>query len=463
MRDGESHQDRVRDGNANIALPRQPEREARRSVGGLARAGTERKRDVAPRVEVGRRCRQMEDEAAHRHDDVDAEFEQTLPQCGHLGAGARRARGPQPEFLHEHVRRGGEEHAQLIGPEATAAGASDLESVVEFLDPIFNVAACTVDTLVDEPWRLPQIRDHKARVVAGGTAGEADDFGFDHHAALVGPRPGGIARLGIDMLGLPARLALRPSLDHGGLGESRQHRVFRHGDDVVEAGFSVEPVEDLRRRKPAIQPYEKACPRKRDPQHVEQADQRAPRPARRRRVAGTKDRGAQVLLDLVIEGHEGQQREIAPAVVVPVEEGELLRAVGRVIGRVEIDGDVPGPPMQSLPMAVDDVRGELAAHRIERLRPDVVFEARDRRLRGERVAHHGVTPEQQLVNRIVGQASGVVGIGLAAGEPEDPLSQQVAECMTHLALGAIINQTAGEVVDQIVPALCRGQQDRAAV
>src|SRR5438309_3169001 len=161
----------------------------------------------------------MEDDAAYRDDDVDAELEQPLTQRGHLRAGAGRARGSEPEFLHEHVCGGGEEHAQLIGPEATAARPSDLEPVVEFLDPIFNVAACTVDPLVDEPRRLPQIRDYKARVVAGLTAGEADDFGFDHHAALVGPGPGGIVRLGIEMFGLPARLAVRPRLDHAGLGD----------------------------------------------------------------------------------------------------------------------------------------------------------------------------------------------------------------------------------------------------
>ena len=97
---------------------------------------------------------------------MDAELEQPLAQRGHLRAGAGGARGPQPEFLHEDVRGGGEEHAQLIGPEATAARAPDLEPVVEFLDPIFDVAAGTVDPLVDEPRRLPQIRDDEARVVA---------------------------------------------------------------------------------------------------------------------------------------------------------------------------------------------------------------------------------------------------------------------------------------------------------
>jgi hypothetical protein len=72
---------------------------------------------------------------------MDAELEQPLPQRGHLRTGAGRARGPESEFLHEHVRCGGEEHAQLIGPEATAARAPDLESVVEFLDPILDIAA----------------------------------------------------------------------------------------------------------------------------------------------------------------------------------------------------------------------------------------------------------------------------------------------------------------------------------
>src|SRR6266542_3896447 len=215
LRDAESDEARGGDELSNAAPPMASVRRGRGWW--LAAAGAEREGDVTPGIEEGRRGRQMEDDAAHRRDDMDAELEQPLTQRGHLRVGAGRARGPQPEFLHEHVRGGGEEHAQLIGPEATAAGASDLEAVVEFLDPIFNVAACTIDTLVDEARRLPQIRDHKARVVTGLTAGKANDFGFDDNAALVGPRPGGIARLGVDVFGLPARLALGPGLAHGGL------------------------------------------------------------------------------------------------------------------------------------------------------------------------------------------------------------------------------------------------------
>ena len=57
----------------------------------------------------------MQDDAAHRDDDMDAQFEQSFAQPRHLRAGTRGARGPQPEFLHEDVRGGRQEYAELIG------------------------------------------------------------------------------------------------------------------------------------------------------------------------------------------------------------------------------------------------------------------------------------------------------------------------------------------------------------
>src|SRR5713101_1595367 len=78
-----------------------------------------------------------------------------------------------------------------------------------------------------------------------------------------------------------------------------------------------------------------------------------PRALRGGHVARPEDRGAEVLLDLVVKGQKGQQREITPAIVVPIEEGELLRAMGRIIGRIEIDRDASDPPMEPLPMALN--------------------------------------------------------------------------------------------------------------
>ena len=84
-------------------------------------------------------------------------------------------------------------------------------------------------------------------------------------------------------------------------------------------------------------------------------------------------------------------------------------------------------------------------------------------MRSERVSDDGVAPEQKLLNRVVGQAIRVVRIGMAAGEPEDPLGQQVAEGVAHLARRAIIDQAPCEAVDQAVPALRSVQQDGAAI
>src|SRR5207247_10182679 len=82
--------------------------------GWLAGASAEREGDVTPRVKEGRRGRQVENNAAHRSDDMDAELEQPFTQRGHLRVGAGRPCGPQPEFLHEHIRGGGAEHAELM-------------------------------------------------------------------------------------------------------------------------------------------------------------------------------------------------------------------------------------------------------------------------------------------------------------------------------------------------------------
>ncbi len=122
-----------------------------RETSELARTGAKREGDVPPGVEVGGRRREMEDDAAHRDNDVGPQFEQPLAQPRHLGVRTRGARGPQPKFLQEYVGRGREEHTQLIGPEAIAACPADLEPVVEFLDPILDVAARTVDGVSSSP------------------------------------------------------------------------------------------------------------------------------------------------------------------------------------------------------------------------------------------------------------------------------------------------------------------------
>ena len=97
-----------------------------------------------PSIEVWRRPRQMQDEAADRAADFNAEFEQPVAQPRHLGAGAGGACGAQAEFLHEHVGGGRQQDAQLVRPELAelaAARTVDLQTVEQLLDAVLDIAA----------------------------------------------------------------------------------------------------------------------------------------------------------------------------------------------------------------------------------------------------------------------------------------------------------------------------------
>jgi len=60
------------------AGPRARRGSGRRERAALARSGAKGKCDVSPRVQVGGRRRQMENDAACGDDDVDTEFEQSV-------------------------------------------------------------------------------------------------------------------------------------------------------------------------------------------------------------------------------------------------------------------------------------------------------------------------------------------------------------------------------------------------
>ena len=73
----------------------------------------------------------MHDEATHRTLDACPELEQPLAQGGYLGACQRGAGRSTAQFLHQRVRRSGQQHSELIGEEMRAAGAVDLQAVVQ--------------------------------------------------------------------------------------------------------------------------------------------------------------------------------------------------------------------------------------------------------------------------------------------------------------------------------------------
>ena len=93
----------------------------------------------------------------------------------------------------------------------------------------------------------------------------------------------------------------------------------------------------------------------------------------------------------------------------------------------------------------------------------MVLKPRDRRLGGERITRDRVAPEQQLVDGVVGQAVGIVGIGMPTRDAEDPLAQQICQRMPDLTGLPGVDQTLGEPLDDLVLPLRRLEQDGPAI
>ena len=109
----------------------------------------------------------MQDDAADGAYDLHADRDQGLAEPWDLRTAERGPVGAQLQLLTEDEGCGGQREAQLIGPEAGATGAPKGEGVFEFLQAILAIATGAIDVGINPLGRLPQIRDDKARVIAG--------------------------------------------------------------------------------------------------------------------------------------------------------------------------------------------------------------------------------------------------------------------------------------------------------
>ena len=114
-------------------------------------------------------------------------------------------------------------------------------------------------------------------------------------------------------------------------------------------------------------------------------------------------------------------------------------------------------------MPLDDPRGQLLRHAVERAAVDRILEPRQRRLRRQALTRNRVSVEQQLVDGVVGEAVAVVAVGMAAGDAENALADQVRERVPGLVRRPLVEQTPGERLDQAVDAIGCLQQNRPAI
>ena len=115
--------------------------------------------------------------------------------------------------------------------------------------------------------------------------------------------------------------------------------------------------------------------------------------------------------------------------------------MGRVLRRVEVDGDVPSPTPSA----------------------DAVLEARECRLQGQWISTHRIPTHKHLVYGILRQTCRVVAVGIAAGNGEDPLRHQLFKLVGDPAGIAPIPQALRKPLRQPQPQIDRLQQQRAAV
>ncbi len=148
---------------------------------------------------------------------------------------------------------------------------------------------------------------------------------------------------------------------------------------------------------------------------------------------------------------------------MPVEERELLLAVGGIVGRIEIDGDAPGTPVEPTAMLLDHGVGQPVCHVAQFAWTDVVLEPREGRLRGQRGAGEGIAVEEQLVDRIVHHAARVVAIGVATGDAKDALAEQLEALVLNLAWLPEIDEAARQALGQLELSVESLEQDRSAV
>ena len=378
-----------------------------------------------------------------------------------LGAAERGPVRAELQLLKQDERGRRQGDAQLIGPEARATGAPEGEREFQFLQAILAVAAGAIDVGVDPLGRLPQIRDDKARVIARLAPLMPHDFGFDDRAA--GRRPGTrlIGRLAIGGRGVVGRGDHGPERRDVRLGVSREDGVIPHGDDIFDPG-GLQVGKDLRGGEAGIEADAEPGAGKGAPEFREQPMQQAHRAGRPRRVAGAEDRGDEVLPRLVVKGQGAHERQIAPVIVEAIEEGELLRAVGLVVGDIEIDRNEPdAAPSPAMPG--NHRVGERVAHGEQHPRGGRVLEARDRRLRGQAAAVDRIAPQQQFVDRIVGEPVAVIAVGMATRDREDPLRDQIADAVRHARRRARIRDRRGQGRQQTQVSVGGFEQDRATV
>jgi hypothetical protein len=134
---------------------------------------------------------------------------------------------------------------------------------------------------------------------------------------------------------------------------------------------------------------------------------------------------------------------------VPIEEGQFLLPVGRVVRGIEIDRDALGVALEPVAVLRDDRRRQHPPHPIQSPWAHCILTPGERGLRGHGIPAHRIAPHRQLVQGIIDQPGCIVAILIPTRQAEDALAQQVADRVPDLLGIPAIGQTRRQAVRQL--------------
>jgi hypothetical protein len=142
-----------------------------------------------------------------------------------------------------------------------------------------------------------------------------------------------------------------------------------------------------------------------------------------------------------------------------IEETELLRAMGRIVGRIELDRDHARLATAPIPVVLDHGIHEDVVEQPQVLRLEVVLEARERRLRSQIGSGDRIPPEEQLEEWIAPEPGGVIAVLVPGRQAVDALLKQRQEVVLDSRWVPAVRQVRQDPLRQPEPQVgCPKQQ-----
>ena len=162
---------------------------------------------------------------------------------------------------------------------------------------------------------------------------------------------------------------------------------------------------------------------------------------------------------LASSGLVDMDRQEAAAVVVGMEQGQLLAAVNAILGVVDVEHDAARHPLEAVAKQLDHGRH----HPLERGGGGQVLQPAHGGLRAQLGPGLGQPADFHLERRVGAQGVAVVGVRVAGGDQQRPKANHLGQPMPHPLGRPWVLDAARQPFGQAEPALDLGQQQHPGV